>query len=86
MYVFLSLASRLAQGLFLTPLRLQPIPLEECSVRSHMRDSTEFTVTHRGDKIRVRAETPRAAATWVRDIDQAREACLRALDKARQHL
>ncbi|TKA51640.1 hypothetical protein B0A53_05517 [Rhodotorula sp. CCFEE 5036] len=63
-----------------------PIPLEECSVRSHMRDSTEFTVTHRGDKIRVRAETPRAAATWVRDIDQAREVCLRALDKARQHL
>ncbi|GAA5977335.1 hypothetical protein JCM10908_004943 [Rhodotorula pacifica] len=63
-----------------------PIPLEECSVRSNMRDSNEFTITHRGDKIRVRADTPRAAATWVRDIDQAREVCLRAVDKARQRL
>ncbi|GAA5873711.1 hypothetical protein JCM3774_000147 [Rhodotorula dairenensis] len=63
-----------------------PIPLEECSVRTHMRDSNEFTVTHRGDKIRVRAESPRAAANWVRDIDQARQVCLGALDAARQRL
>lgn len=53
-------------------------------MRTHERASDEFTVTHRGDKIRVRADSARAATTWVRDIEKAREACLDAVAKSRQ--
>ncbi|GJN92753.1 hypothetical protein Rhopal_005791-T1 [Rhodotorula paludigena] len=63
-----------------------PIPLEESSVRRHARDESEFTVTHRGEGIRVKAETPRLAVAWLRDIDEARKACLAAVESSRSRL
>ncbi|GAA5838700.1 hypothetical protein JCM9279_003832 [Rhodotorula babjevae] len=53
-----------------------PIPLEESSVRGA---DSEFSVTHRGEAIRVRAETPRQAQAWVREVGAARRACLEAV-------
>ncbi|GAA6030396.1 hypothetical protein JCM8097_009087 [Rhodosporidiobolus ruineniae] len=61
-----------------------PIPLEESSVREHPRHDTDFIVTHRGETIRVRADSPRVAQQWTRDIEQARRTCLAAVNNARR--
>ncbi|GAA5869921.1 hypothetical protein JCM8547_008105 [Rhodosporidiobolus lusitaniae] len=61
-----------------------PIPLEECSTKEHPRNETDFIVTHRGTALRVKADNPRAATQWMRDIEQARRTCLAAVNNARR--
>ncbi|GAA5957438.1 hypothetical protein JCM21900_003306 [Sporobolomyces salmonicolor] len=62
-----------------------PVPLEESSVRERMRDESAFVVTYRGESINVRAETPRQALAWTRDIEQARRTCLAAVTNSRRN-
>ncbi|GAA5912265.1 hypothetical protein JCM6882_005211 [Rhodosporidiobolus microsporus] len=61
-----------------------PIPLEESSVREHPRHDSDFIVTHRGEAIRVKADSPRVAQQWTREIEQARRSCLAAVTNARR--
>lgn len=62
---------------------MQPIPLEECSVREHARDDSAFTVTHRGEALTVRAASARQGLQWVRAIEQGRQAALAAMSNRR---
>ncbi|SCV75025.1 BQ2448_8054 [Microbotryum intermedium] len=60
-----------------------PIPLEECAIRDQARDDLAFVVAHRGDTINVRTSSARQCLLWTREIEQARKACLAAVQKRR---
>ncbi|KDE02848.1 hypothetical protein MVLG_06638 [Microbotryum lychnidis-dioicae p1A1 Lamole] len=60
-----------------------PIALEECIIRDQSRDDLTFAVAHRGDTINVRTSSARQCLLWTQEIEQARKACLAAVQKRR---
>ncbi|SCZ92879.1 BZ3500_MvSof-1268-A1-R1_C065g00318 [Microbotryum saponariae] len=60
-----------------------PIALEECIIRDQSRDDLTFVVAHRGDTINVRTSSARQCLLWTQEIEQARKACLAAVQKRR---
>ncbi|SCV70541.1 BQ2448_1935 [Microbotryum intermedium] len=69
--------------LIFTETKAGPIPLEECAIRDQARDDLAFVVAHRGDTINVRTSSARQCLLWTREIEQARKACLAAVQKRR---